>query len=65
MVTFKKDIHEINNASSKDTAQSEITDYLSVADNLMDEYADVFEDLQNKGTNLTQPSLLYLPTAEQ
>lgn len=45
MVTFKKDIHEINNASSKDTAQSEITDYLSVADNLMDEYAEVFEAL--------------------
>lgn len=45
MVTFKKDIHEIKNVSSKDTVQSEITDYLSVADDLMDEYADVFEDL--------------------
>ncbi len=49
MVTFKKDIHEINNASFKDTVQSEITDYLSVADNLMDEYADVFEDLAKQG----------------
>ena len=45
MVAFKKDMHEINNVPSKDTIQSEITDYLSVADDLMDEYADVFEDL--------------------
>lgn len=45
MVTFKKDMSEINNASSKDTVQPKITDYLSVADDLMDEYADVFEAL--------------------
>lgn len=49
MVTFKKHMHEMNNAPSKDTVQPETTDYLSVADDLMDEYADVFEDLAKQG----------------